>query len=161
VGIGEWTLDADAVAIIEFGPATGRIVAASGTAEAVLGRRIDSGDVRMRRLGGADPPVVCTVDDLPAGVREMSRRAGFAVVCRIRGTNAVGALVACFPDGVDPADPLRLRVFAYLSAVATRLYRESPGLPLHPDPALRVRPDTTVVVDRAGVVRWTNPASRH
>lgn len=162
VNIGDRTLGADAIAIIEFGPASGRIVAASGAAATVLGRRVDSGDMQMRRLVDADPPVVCTVDDLPADVREMSRGSAFALFGRIiRGTTAVGALVACLPDGVDPADPLRLRVFAYLTAVAARLYRESPGLPLHPDPALRVRPDTTVVVDRGGIVRWTNPASRH
>ena len=37
VSIGAWALDADGVAIIEFGPVSGRIVAASGAAAAVLG----------------------------------------------------------------------------------------------------------------------------
>src|SRR5262249_13811381 len=154
VSMGDRALGADAIAIIEFGPASGRIVAASGAAANVLGRRVDSGDVQMRPLVKSDPPGVGTGGDLPADGRGVARGSAFALFGRIiRGPPGVGALVACLPDGVDPADPLRLRVFTYLSEAAARLYRESPGLPLHPDPALRVRPDTTLVVDRGGIVR--------
>jgi two-component sensor histidine kinase len=162
VSIGAWALDADGVAIIEFGPVSGRIVAASGAAAAVLGRRVDSGDDTLRRLMVGEPYVVAAAKDLPADLRDMSRRSASAVIGRItRGTGTVGAFVAMLPDGVDPADPMRARLVRYLVALAGRLYRESPGLPLHPDPTLRIRPDTTAVVDRAGIVRWTNPASRH
>lgn len=162
VSMGVWSLDADGVAIIEFGPVSGRIVAASGTAAAVLGRRVDSGDDTLRRLVGGESHVVCAAEDLPPDLRDMSRRSACTIIGRItRGTGTVGALVAMLPAGVDPSDPMRVRVVRYLVSVAARLYRESPGLPLHPDPTLRIRPDTTAVVDRAGIVRWTNPASRH
>jgi two-component system, OmpR family, phosphate regulon sensor histidine kinase PhoR len=162
VSMGTWALDADGVAIVEFGPVSGRIVAASGAAAAVLGRRVDSGDDTLRRLVGGEPYVVCAAADLPPDLRDMSRRSACGVIGRItRGTGTVGALVAMLPEGVDPADPMRTRLVRYLVAVAARLYRDSPGLPLHPDPTLRIRPDTTAVVDRAGIVRWTNPASRH
>jgi two-component system, OmpR family, phosphate regulon sensor histidine kinase PhoR len=162
VSIGAWALDADGVAIIEFGPVSGRIVAASGAAAAVLGRRVDSGDDTLRRLMGGEPYVVAAAKDLPPDLRDMSRRSVCAVIGRItRGTGTVGAFVAMLPAGVDAADQMRARLVRYLVAVAARLYRESPGLPLHPDPTLRIRPDTTAVVDRAGIVRWTNPASRH
>lgn len=162
VSIGAWALEADGVAIIEFGPVSGRIVAASGAAAAVLGRRVDSGNDTLRRLVGGEPYVVAAADDLPPDLRDMSRRSAAAVIGYItRGTGTVGAFVAMLPEGVDPADPMRVRLVRHLVALAARLYRESPGLPLHPDPTLRIRPDTTAVVDRAGIVRWTNPASRH
>jgi signal transduction histidine kinase len=162
VTMGVWALAADGVAVIEFGPVSGRIIAASGIAAAVLGRRVDSGDDQMRRLVEGDSYVVCAPDDLPPDLRDMSRHSATAVVGRIaRGAGTAGALVAVLPKSIDPAEPLRVRVFQYLISVAARLYQQSPGLPLHPDPTLRIRPDTTAVVDRAGIVRWTNPASRN
>ena len=161
VNTAEWTLDADAVAIVEFGPASGRIVAASGTAATVLGRRIESGHERMRRLAAADTPSVFPVIGLPPDVRDMSQSSVTALVHRIsRGTGAIGVLVACLSVDVDVVDPVRLAILRHVATVAGRLYRDSPGLPLHPNPTLRVRPETTAVVDQGGVVRWTNPASR-
>jgi two-component system, OmpR family, phosphate regulon sensor histidine kinase PhoR len=162
MAMGLWSLRADGVAVIEFGPASGRIVAASGAAEDVLGRRVDTGDDKMRRLMDGNPYVVCPADELPADLRDLSRDSATAIIGHVtRSTGTVGAVVAMLPAGVDPNDPLRHRLMRYLVAVTARLYRESHGLPLHPDPTLRVRPDTTVVVDRTGIVRWTNPASRH
>ncbi|HEY7176078.1 MAG TPA: ATP-binding protein, partial [Micromonosporaceae bacterium] len=161
VNMGAWLLRADGVAIVEFGPITGRIIVASGTATAVLGRRVESGDERLLELLAGDICVVCTMKSLPPDLRVMSRESNTALVGRIsRSTSTVGMFVACLPDKVPEVDDLRRRMLRWLTVVGARLYRDSPGLPLHPDPTLRIRPETSAVVDRAGIVRWTNPASQ-
>src|SRR5215467_10342158 len=161
VNMGHWMLGADGVAVVEFGPITGRIVAASGTATEVLGRRVDSADERLLELLADDVCVVCSMKSLPADLRVMSRESNAALVGRIsRGTGTVGMFVACLPDKVSDVDDLRQRAHRLLTTVGARLYRDSPGLPLHPDPTLRIRPEPSAVVDRLGIVRWTNPASQ-
>src|SRR5215468_7303593 len=45
-----WVLDATGIVFVEFGPAVGRVIAAAGEGRNALGRRVESGDQRVRSL---------------------------------------------------------------------------------------------------------------
>ncbi|HKE63801.1 MAG TPA: ATP-binding protein [Micromonosporaceae bacterium] len=162
VAMSVWMFDADSVAIVEFGPASGRIIAASGVADAVLGRRVNSGDELLRSIVADDEVVAGPMDELPADLVQLSPDSSTAIVGRIlQGTATIGIVVVGLPYELTAVDALRLQMMRFVTSMASRLYRGSPGLPLHPDPTLRIRPETTAVLDRDGTVRWINPASQH
>jgi two-component system, OmpR family, phosphate regulon sensor histidine kinase PhoR len=161
VDLGLWTLGAPGLAFVEFGPEVGRVVAAAGTAEMSLGRRISSGDPRIMDLQGAGRVTTRVAADLPPDIRTAiaaDDRSTVLIGQVTLGSRPVGLLIGALPvdaDGV-PSE-LRMSTMAYLAAAAERLYSDDPGLPLHADPAPRAPTDTTVLLDRDGAVCWVNP----
>ena len=153
---------AHALAVVEFGPATGRIVIAGGTAEVIVGRRVDTADPRLIALIGGERSAVVAPTALPTDLRPAVPGVAKALVGRVtRGDVAIGLVIAYLPEGVEPGDAQRADAFRYLTAVVSRIYRESPNLPLHPGPVTRQRADTAVVVGAGGRVQWLNSVSAH
>ena len=56
------------------------------------------------------------------------------------------------PPGSGLLAPRRKSVMGFLVAAIIRLYADDIGLPLHADPAPRLPPDTTLLLDREGIV---------
>jgi two-component system, OmpR family, phosphate regulon sensor histidine kinase PhoR len=163
IELGQWTLDADGIAFVEFGPAVGRIIAASGSASIALGRRVESGDPVLIDLLRGDRVITGGIDELPEDVREaLGTAAGdrFLIGRVAPGGHPIGMLLALATAGSEALETRRRSVMAYLATMVARLYREDVGLPLHADPAPRVPSGTTLLLDRAGDVCWINPASR-
>jgi two-component system phosphate regulon sensor histidine kinase PhoR len=160
VDVGHWTLGASAVAFVEFGPVTGRVVAASGTATTELGRRVSSGDAALRALLADTAIIAVDLADLPADLR-LPLDGHQVLLGRVdRHGWVIGALAAYLPADLDPDDKQRLALFKYLRSVATRLYRDSPGLPLHGDPGVHAPTDSTLLLDADGLICWISPRSR-
>ncbi len=163
VDLGLWTLQVPGVAFIEFGPAVGRVIAANGAASIGLGRRIESSDRRLIALLRDSRVVSGEYDDLPDDLRDALGATGhgnFLIARVARGVRPIGVLIALLPPGSGLLAPRRKSVMSFLVASIVRLYGDDVGLPLHADPAPRLPPDTTLLLDREGIVCWVNPKSR-
>lgn len=157
--LGLWSLPAPGLALIEFGPAVGRVIAACGTAGVALGRRIESGDPHIIELQRGDRVAERTDADLPADLREAldADEPGRYLVGRVTlGARPIAMLVALVPPA-DDLDARRLSAMTYLTSAIGRIYRDDVGLPLHADPAPRVPAETTVLLDTDGNACWLNP----
>jgi two-component system, OmpR family, phosphate regulon sensor histidine kinase PhoR len=162
IDLGQWTLAAEGIAFVEFGPAVGRVIAANGSAEIALGRRVETGDPVLIELLRGDRVVAGGLDELPEDVRDAlgDAAADRFLIGRIApGGLPIGMLLALVTPGSDALEARRRSAMAYLATTVARLYREDVGLPLHADPAPRVSSDTTLLLDREGDVCWINPRS--
>jgi two-component system, OmpR family, phosphate regulon sensor histidine kinase PhoR len=162
IDLGRWTLAATGLAFVEFGPAVGRIIAANGSTEIALGRRVESGDPILIELLRGDRAIVGGPDALPEDLRDaLSTASGdrFMIARVAPDGHPIGMLLALADPGSDALEARRRSVMAYLATIVSRLYRDDVGLPLHADPAPRVSSDTTLLLDREGVVCWINPKS--
>lgn len=156
--LGRWTLHADGVAFVEFGPAVGRVISANGSARPALGRRVESADPRIRALLEAGRIGHGTVDGLPEDLTEGVEGSGWFLIGRVGiGPRIIGALVAYLPDEASVLDPAHRAILTFLVSALGRIYRDSPGLPLHADPGVRAPADSTVLLDVDGMVCWMNP----
>ena len=156
-----WTLPTPGLALIEFGPAVGRVIAAGGSAGVALGRRIESGDPRIIDMQRGDRVTERSDDDLPPDLRDALEASGSGryLVGRVTlGARPIAMLVALLPTA-DELDTRRRAAMAYLTSVIARIYRDDAGLPLHADPAPRVPAETTVLLDTEGNACWLNPKS--
>lgn len=163
IDLGLWTLHVPGMAFVEFGPAVGRVIAANGAASIGLGRRIESSDRRLIALLRDGRVVSGEYDDLPDDLRDALGAAGrgnFLIARVARGVRPIGVLIAMLPPGSGLLAPRRKSVMGFLVAAIIRLYADDIGLPLHADPAPRLPPDTTLLLDREGIVYWVNPKSR-
>jgi signal transduction histidine kinase len=161
--LGLWTLQVPGLAFVEFGPAVGRVVAANGAASIGLGRRIESGDRRLIALLRDGRVVSGEHEDLPDDLREAlgaSGRGNFLIARVVHGVRPIGVLIALLPPGSGLLAPRRKSVMGFLVTSIVRLYRDDVGLPLHADPSPRLPADTTLLLDREGIVCWVNPKSR-
>jgi signal transduction histidine kinase len=134
--IAMWTLGATGVAFVEFGPAVGRVIAATGVGRNALGRRVESGDPRVRALLAHAAVRAGNVAALPEDLR-IGGSAAFLFGRVNLGNRVVGALLA------------------YLG----QIYGAGRGLPLHAEPAVRAPADSTLLLDAENLVCWVDPAS--
>ncbi|TDC26905.1 PAS domain-containing protein [Micromonospora sp. 15K316] len=156
-------LGAAGMAFVEFGPAGGRVISATGAIEWTLGRPLPANDpvtvcllsgprvqqLRTDRLAGTFP------DELAErGLRRM-------VVSRAEiGGHTVGSLHAVYTDDSDEPDDQHRAVIAYLASCVAHMYGDQTGLPVHGDgPVVAALADGLAVVDRDGRVRLWNPAA--
>ncbi|MEV0153507.1 ATP-binding protein [Micromonospora sp. NPDC050686] len=151
------------LAFVEFAPAGGRVIAASGDVEWTIGRP----------LPAAHPATVCLLngprvrqvrlDRIPGtlagelaghGLRRM-------VVARAEITgHTVGSLHALHRGDDDPADEVERDVLGYVAACIAHMYGDQTGLPVHGDgPVVAALSEGLAVVDREGHVRLWNPAA--
>ncbi|GAB3950151.1 hypothetical protein GCM10027614_50140 [Micromonospora vulcania] len=155
-------LGAAGMAFAEFGPAGGRVIAATGAAEWTLGRP----------LAADDPDTVC----LLSGPRVSQVRVGHLTGkladelagCGLRwmavsraeiGGHTVGSLHAVYADDDEPGAEQQ-GVIAYLASCVAHMYGDQSGLPVHGDgPVVAALADGLAVVDRDGYVRLWNPAA--
>jgi signal transduction histidine kinase len=161
--VAQRTVGAAGMAFVEYGPARGRIIAASGSAEWALGRPAPVGDSATERLRTGPRVQDMRVDALswelarqPDGpdLRRM-------IVARAEiGGLMIGSLHALYPDGDNQCGPEHRTVLAYLASCAAHMYGDQAGLPVHGDgPVVAALADGLAITDRAGFVRLWNPAA--
>ncbi|MGW3601850.1 MULTISPECIES: PAS domain-containing sensor histidine kinase [unclassified Micromonospora] len=155
-------LGAAGMAFAEFGPTGGRVIAATGAAEWILGRPLAADDpdtvcllsgprVRQTRVAHLSGKLA---DELAGcGLRRM-------VVSRAEiGGHTVGSLHALYPGDEEPSAEQQ-GVVAYLASCIAHMYGDQTGLPVHGDgPVVAALADGLAVVDRDGHVRLWNPAA--
>lgn len=154
-----WALDASGVAFVEFGPAVGRVIAAAGDARNALGRRVESGDERIRALLGSSAIRTGPTKQLPADLRA-GEGSTFMFGRVTLGTRAAGALIAfAEPYQDSEAQATRLAAMRYFASLIGQIYASGRGLPLHAEPTVRAPSDSTLLLDADNVVCWVDPAS--
>ncbi|MEV4754059.1 ATP-binding protein [Micromonospora sp. NPDC049559] len=156
-------LGATGMAFVEYGPAGGRVIAATGAADWTLGRPVPAADpVTTRVLVGprAQEFRVDTLDgELAHQLTGRGLRRMMAARAEIGGV-AVGGLHAFFPRADDRGDTEHHTVMAYLASCVAHIYGDQTGLPVHGDGAvLAALADGLAIVDRDGYVRLWNPAA--
>jgi two-component system, OmpR family, phosphate regulon sensor histidine kinase PhoR len=154
-----WALNAAGVAFVEFGPAVGRVIAAAGDARNTLGRRVESGDQRIRALLGSNAIRVGRTSQLPDGLR-VTDGPSFLSGRVMLGARIAGALIAYvepYPDA--DAEAARLAAMRYFAALIGQIYGSGRGLPLHAEPLVRAPAGSTVLLDAENMVCWVDPAS--
>ncbi|SCL60998.1 PAS/PAC sensor signal transduction histidine kinase [Micromonospora citrea] len=156
-------LDAAGMAFVEFTPAGGRVIAATGAAEWTIGRPVPPDDPTVGCL--LSGPRACQVrTDQLAGklAGELAGRGLLRmVVSRAEvGGLTVGSLHAFDPGGTDARDTASHDVMSYTASCIAHLYGDQSGLPVHGDgPVVAALADGLAVVDRDGNVRLWNPAA--
>ncbi|SIN26978.1 PAS domain-containing sensor histidine kinase [Micromonospora cremea] len=155
-------LGAAGMAFAEFGPTGGRVIAATGAAEWILGRP----------LGADDPDTVCLLSGArvrQARVAHLSGKLADELAgCGLRrmavsraeiGGHIVGSLHALYRSDEEPSAEQQ-GVVAYLASCIAHMYGDQTGLPVHGDgPVVAALADGLAVVDRDGHVRLWNPAA--
>lgn len=147
---------------VEFAPAGGRVIAATGSAEFVVGRPLPATDPATVCLLSGPPVREVRVDAIPGALAvEMAGRG----LCRMIVARAeiggltVGSLHALYPEG-DPLDASQRAVIGYVAACIAHMYGDQTGLPVHGDgPVVAALADGLAVVDRQHHVRLWNPAA--
>lgn len=160
IDLGQWTLAASGIAFVEFGPAVGRVIAANGSAEMALGRRVESSDPALIDLLRGERVIAGGADQLPADLQEAVGSGRFMIGRVAHGARSIGMLLALVPPVSVRVEARRRSIMAFIATIVARLYRENVGLPLHADPAPRVRSDTSLLLDGEGIVCWLNPKSK-
>ncbi|MDO3705634.1 ATP-binding protein [Micromonospora sp. C28SCA-DRY-2] len=156
-------LGAAAMAFVEFGPAGGRVIAATGAAEWAVGRPLPATDpTTVCLLAGPRVQQVRT-DQLTGQLTGelVARGLHRMVVARAEiGGLTVGSLHALYPAGDEDPSAGQHAVVAYLAACIAHMYGDQSGLPVHGDgPVVAALADGLAVVDREGHVRLWNPAA--
>jgi len=155
-----WALESDGVAFVEFGPAVGRVIAANGRAEVALGRRVESGDPVLIELLQGDRVVAGRVAGLPADLSAGLGEDGYLLGRIAHGARSIGMVLAMVRPSEPAIEVRRRSVMNFVAVLISRLYREDLGLPLHADPAPRVPPETSLLLDGDGIVCWLNPKAK-
>ncbi len=152
-----WALDSSGIVFVEFGPAVGRVIAGSGDGRNALGRRVESGDERVRALLATVAVRSGAVGDLPEDLRIGAAEA-FLFGRVMLGSRVAGALLA-YVDQASIRDAARMATMRYFAALLGQIYGGGRGLPLHAEPAVRAPADSTLLLDAEHLVCWVDPAS--
>ncbi len=156
------TLDAVGASFAEYGPAGGRIIAASGASAWAIGRAVDLTDPTLAKMLLQGRVVEVDIEDLPPDLRMhlRGRGAGQMVAARSELTGQlVGTLHAYLPVGT-PSTPLRRSAISFFAALAVHLYSDNRGLPLYGEsPAVASLADALAVIGPDGTVRSWNPGA--
>ncbi|MBO4209361.1 sensor histidine kinase [Micromonospora echinofusca] len=157
------SIGAAGTAFVEYGPAGGRIIAATGATGWALGRPVPLDDptadclftgprVQSVRVGALNGELAAELD---------GRGLGRMIVARAEiGGVVVGSLHALHPGSEDPGCPEQLTVVAYLASCIAHMYGDQSGLPVHGDgPVVAALADGLAIIDRDGQVRLWNPAA--
>ncbi|MFR9774571.1 ATP-binding protein [Micromonospora sp. MS34] len=147
---------------VELAPAGGRVIAATGSAEFVVGRPLPATDPATVCLLAGPPVREVRVDAIPGtlAVEVAGRGLCRMIVARAEiGGLTVGSLHALYPEG-EPLDASQRAVVGYVAACIGHMYGDQTGLPVHGDgPVVAALADGLAVVDREHHVRLWNPAA--
>ncbi|MFD2766365.1 PAS domain-containing sensor histidine kinase [Micromonospora eburnea] len=150
------------LAFVEFTPAGGRVIAATGSAEFVVGRPLPASDPATVCLLAGPALRQVRLDAVPGTLADEVAGRGMRQMIVARAEVAgltVGSLHALYPDG-EPLDDSQRGVIGYVAACVAHLYGDQTGLPVHGDgPVVAALADGLAVVDRADHVRLWNPAA--
>jgi signal transduction histidine kinase len=153
-------LGAQGASFAEYGPATGRIIAATGACAWALGRPVDPANAALSSDTVAHlVPITSLNAELSVQLAGRGLERMLAARAELRGV-LVGTFHVFYPpDGPDP-DAAHRDVVTLLAAAAARMYGEQAGLPVHGyGPVVAALADGLAVVDRGGVVQLWNPAA--
>ncbi|MEU3456655.1 PAS domain-containing sensor histidine kinase [Micromonospora sp. NPDC006766] len=158
----EPAVGAAGLVFVEFAPAGGRVIVATGSAEFVLGRPLPPNDPTTDCLLSGPAVREIRVDAVPGALTEELAGRGLRRMIMARaeiGGLTVGSLHALYPDG-EPPDDSQQAVIAYVAACIAHMYGDQTGLPVHGDgPVVAALTDGLAVVDRRHHVRLWNPAA--
>lgn len=163
LSVAERTLGAAGMAFAEFGPAGGRIIAATGAAVWAIGRPVLLEDPATQRVLTGPRIQELPREELPTDLMHQfaARGLGRMVVARaeIRGL-VIGTLHALYRESDEPVGPEHRAVVGYLAGCAAHMYGDQVGLPVHGDgPVVAALADGLAIVDREGRARLWNPAA--
>ncbi|WP_319459226.1 ATP-binding protein [Micromonospora sp. RTP1Z1] len=155
-------IGAASLAFVEFAPAGGRVIAATGAAEWAIGRPLPAAHPATVCLLSGPPVRQVLVDRIPGALADVLAAQGLLrmIVARAEiGGLTVGSLHALYPDG-DPEDSSQHAVLGYIASCIAHMYGDQTGLPVHGDgPVVAALADGLAVVDRDHHVRLWNPAA--
>lgn len=162
LGVVEPAVGAAGLVWVELAPAGGRVIAATGSAEFVVGRPLPPTDPATVRLLAGPPLREIRVDAIPGALADELAARGLRrmIIARAEiGGLTVGSLHALYPDG-EPFDASQRAVVRYVAACIAHMYGDQSGLPVHGDgPVVAALADGLAVVDREHHVRLWNPAA--
>jgi two-component system, OmpR family, phosphate regulon sensor histidine kinase PhoR len=162
VELAQSSLAAVGASFAEYGPAGGRIIAASGATVWGVGRFVDTAEPLVVQIMGSERVVESRLAELPAGMAD--RLDGFGVrriLCaRVQLAGRVaGTLHLCYPDD-GATTPAQRAGVSFFAGVIGHLYADGQGLPLYSDePATGTLADAIAVVGPDGTVRSWNAAA--
>ncbi|MGC4894207.1 ATP-binding protein [Micromonospora sp. DT31] len=158
----EPAVGATGIVFVEFTQAGGRVIAATGTAEFLLGRPLPATDPATVCLLAGPPVREVRVDTVPGALADEVAGRGLhrMIVARAEiGGLTVGSLHALYP-AAEPLQPAQQAVIGYVAACVAHMYGGQAGLPVHGDgPVVSALADGLAVVDRDEHVRLWNPAA--
>ncbi|WBB73766.1 ATP-binding protein [Micromonospora sp. WMMD1128] len=158
----EPAVGATGLVFVEFTPAGGRVIAATGSAEFVIGRPLPATDPATVCLLAGPPVREVRIDSIPGVLADeiAGRGLGRMIVARAEiGGLTVGSLHALYPTD-EPLDASQRAVVGYVAACVAHMYGDQTGLPVHGDgPVVAALADGLAVVDRDNRVRLWNPAA--
>jgi signal transduction histidine kinase len=154
-------VDADGAAFVEYGPAGGRVIAASGAASWAVGRHVEPADSPVDDEH-PERVVEIQVEKIPTDLGKQLAGRGvhrlIAVQVEVVG-HPVGLLRAYFTCDT-PVGELRHSALSLFGAVAGHLYADNRGLPVYAEaPAIATMADAIAVVGSDGAVRSWNPGA--
>ncbi|MFU8873324.1 ATP-binding protein [Micromonospora sp. SL4-19] len=155
-------VDAAGLVFVEFAPSGGRVIAATGGAEFIVGRPLPASDPATVCLLSGPPVREVRVDRIPGALADEVAGRGLRRMIAARAEIAgltVGSLHALYPEG-EPLDDSQHAVIRYVAACIAHMYGDQTGLPVHGDgPVVAALADGLAVVDREHHVRLWNPAA--
>ncbi|MFV2017407.1 ATP-binding protein [Micromonospora sp. LOL_023] len=156
-------LGAAGTSFAEYGPTSGRIIAAAGAAEWSIGRPVDLGDPVTAQLLAGPRTVEFPVTALSAEQADQIAGRGLHRMLTARaeiGGVLIGSLHAYYPDLDGEASPEHHTLIAYLSSHIAHMYGDQSGLPVHGDgPVVAALADGLAIIDDESCVRLWNPAA--
>ncbi|MGC1212583.1 MAG: ATP-binding protein [Micromonospora sp.] len=155
-------IGAASLAFVEFAPTGGRVIAATGASDWIIGRPLPAADPATVCLLSGPPVRQVRVDSIPGALADELAARGLRrmIVARAEiGGLTVGSLHALYHDG-DPEDTSQHAVVGYVASCIAHMYGDQTGLPVHGDgPVVAALADGLAVVDREHHVRLWNPAA--
>ncbi|OKI57950.1 sensor histidine kinase [Micromonospora sp. CB01531] len=162
LGVVQPAVGAASLAFVEFAPAGGRVIAATGTAESLIGRPLPATDPATVCLLTGPPVREVRVDRIPSALADEVAGRGLRRMIAARaevGGHTVGSLHALYPADAT-LDDSHHAVLGYIAACIAHMYGDQTGLPVHGDgPVVAALADGLAVVDREHHVRLWNPAA--
>jgi signal transduction histidine kinase len=161
--IGQEAVGADGMSFVEYAPAGGRVIAATGGSQWAVGRHIDTSDAAFVRLLTGRRTRELSVDELPPDLASQVRGRGLTRLLYTRVELAglvVGSVHAYFKDPDGKVNAEQRSIARFVASWAARLYGEHNGLPVHSSgPLVAALADGLAIVGRDGLVRLWNPAA--
>jgi two-component system, OmpR family, phosphate regulon sensor histidine kinase PhoR len=162
LGMAERALGARGMSFVEHGRAGGRVIAATGAVEGILGRPVNLAAYDLACLLAGPRTQRVPVDALDTELAPLLRGSGLTGLLMARTEirhTVVGTLQAHYADPESVTDEAHT-VLAYLAVNLAHMYGHQAGLPVHGDgPVVAALTDGLAIVHRDGTVRLWNPAA--
>ncbi len=131
----EPAVGAAGLVFVEFAPAGGRVIVATGSTEFLVGRPLPPTDPATVCLLSGPAVHEIRVDAIPGPLADELAGRGLHRMIMARaeiGGFTVGSLHALYPEG-EPLDDSQRAVITYVAACVAHMYGDQTGLPVHGD----------------------------